>query len=249
MKDSKQYSKKVAAFFKKYKSATTLKPFDNEDKVDSLVYSVLYEHLNNDDVEACGDLMREHFIDWNELRVSRLEEVLDVLSPANLAIEVKKKVADQLIKTLNCVFTKYDRISFEDIEELGKRQANQELEELEDFTPFMINFLMLNFKASHSLPVNEMMAEYARQTGLVDSKADYKSISSFLQRQISVDEVYNFYLTLRQQTEMFEKVEDKPVKKTASKKSTKKKVAVKKSTKKATDEKVVKKTVKKVIKK
>ena len=242
MKDSKQYSKKVAAFYKKYKSTTTLKPFENEDKVDNLVYSVLYEHLSCEEVDLCAELMKKHFVDWNDLRVSRMEEVLDVLSPANLSVDIKKRVANQLIKSLNCVFAKYDRISFEDIDELGKRQANQELSELEEFTPFMIDFLMLNFKGSHSLPVNLTMVEYAKRTGLVHADAEYQDVSSFLQRQVSVDDVYDFYLTLRQQAEA-------PEDQLESSAKTKKKTAAKKTSSKSSKKASTKKTAKKITKK
>jgi hypothetical protein len=277
VKDSKEYSKKVAAFFKKNRSKTTFKPYDNEDKVDNLIFSVLYEHLTIEDAHVCEKLMQSHFMDWNDLRVSRMEEVLDVLASSGIATDTKKKVAQQLIKSLNCVFAKYDRISFEDIDELGKRQANQELAELEEFTPFMINFLMLNFKGSHSLPVNSAMAQYARDNGLVDPDSTDAEVSSFLQRQIAVDDVYDFYLTLRQQTECPDKEESSSksssksgsskkasssgttkkksaankkaaVKKTTAKK-TKKAAPKKKSTAKKTTKKAVKKTPKKTAKK
>ncbi len=201
MKDSKEYSKKVASFFKKYKNKTVLKPFESENKVDSLVYSVLYEHLKTEDVESFVTLMRGHFVDWNDLRVSRLEEIVDVLSASGLPVEDKRKVSHQLVICLNSLFTKYDRISFEDIEELGKRQAHQELETLEGFTPFVVNFLMLNFKGSHSLPLNLMMVEYAKKEGLVHPSSSYQEISSFLERQITVDDIYSFYLILRQMCE------------------------------------------------
>jgi len=219
VKDSKEYSKKVASFFKKYRGKTVLKPFESEDKVDSLVYAVLYEHLKTEDVNAFVTLMRSHFVDWNDLRVSRLEEIVDVLSQSPLPVDQKKKVSQQLVTCLNSVFTKYDRISFEDIEELGKRQAYQELETLSAFTPFVINFLMLNFKGSHSLPLNSMMIDYAKKEGLVHPDSTYQEVSSFLERQVPVDDIYNFYLILRQMAESPElaQIEKKPVKPAPSK--------------------------------
>lgn len=201
MKDSKEYSKKVAAFFKKNKSKIVLKQFESEDKVDSLVYAVLFEHLITDEVNVIVSLMRKHFVDWNDLRVSRLEEVLDVLSPIDVPLETKKKVSLQLINSLNSLFKKYDRISFEDIEELGKRQAYQELEILKFFTPFVVNFLMLNFKGSHALPLNSLMAAYAKKAGIVHPDSTETEIGAFFERQIPVDDIYNFYLLLRQMAE------------------------------------------------
>jgi len=263
MKDSQKYSKKVVAFFKKHRSKRALKPLQNDDKVETLVYSVLYEHLTSDNVDICGRLLSEHFVDWNDLRVCRQEEILDVLAVVKIPDATRKKVALQLIKSLNCVFDKYDRISFEDIDELGKRQANQELEKLSEFTPFMVDFLMLNFKASHSLPLNEMMLNYVKDNGLVDSESDEQDIKSFLLRQVNVNDVYEFYSILRQQAELSgEQGSVKPIskpaaKKAATKKTTAKKVAkgkpaakkaVKKTTKKAT-KKVAKKAVKKTVKK
>ena len=245
MKDSKHYTKKVAAFIKKYQSKTTLKPFENTDKVDNLVFSVLYEHLSSSEVEVCAELLREHFVDWNDLRVCRQEEVLDVLSHSKIEEAARKKVALQLIKCLNCVFEKYDRISFEDIDELGKRQAHQELSKLEAFTPFMIDFLMLNFKASHSLPLNEVMIEFAKRNDLVDKDSTESEANAFLLRQVSVDNVYGFYLTLRQQAEL-DKVattQQEAETKTASKKT--KPATAKKVAKKATKPTAVKKIAKK----
>ena len=79
MKNSKKYSPKVTKLFNSLKRKSTKQPMPQYgDPIEAVVYALVSESMPE---EAAGRLYRrmmKHFVDFNDLRVSRREEILDV---------------------------------------------------------------------------------------------------------------------------------------------------------------------------
>ena len=246
MKDSKKYAKKVTKLFATLKKAAS-KPKEPEykDPIEAVVYAVVSEHTTLTAAKSAIRKINTHFVDFNDLRVSRVEEIVDIL---NIDQEVAAKIAEQMTLVLNSIFNRYDKVSLEGLFEVGKRQARKELQELNTFSDFVLGYCFLTSLDGHAIPLTETIVEYLRQNKLVYPTAKPSAIEGFLERQISSSEGYLFYDLLRVESEKNVK---KPVKKkaVAKKKTTAKKTAKKK---KATKKKTTKKkttTKKAVVKK
>ena len=222
MKNSKKYSPKVTKLFNSLKRKSTKQPMPKySDPIEAVVYALVSESMP----EAAGGRiyrrMMKHFVDLNDLRVSRREEILDVFRDSS---EVFEKTATSVTRTLNAIFAKRSRMSLEGLAQDGKRQAHKELSEMEGITPFAVSYCFLTAMGGHAIPLNAKMLDYLRADELVHPNATDAEITGFLERQIAAADAYNFYLFLRNEAE-----QARPASKT-KKATQKKKVSAKKKT-------------------
>jgi len=99
-------------------------------------------------------------VDWNDLRVSRIEEIAEMLGEEQAE---NRQIALTLIKVLQRVFNENHQMSMESLRKLGKRQARQKLEKIEDLSKFVIDYCMLTSLDSHAIPLTERMIEYLKE--------------------------------------------------------------------------------------
>jgi hypothetical protein len=261
MKNSKKYAKGIAKLHRELKKKLPkVKPVTFDDPAEALVYAVISEDVRSSVAKTIRKRIKKHFIDLNELRVSRQEEICEQLGSDSS--DARRK-AQALNDILNDVFQKFDRVNLEDLKEMGKRQARKELDSLESASSFVLNYCFLTALEGHAVPLTPRMIEYLKAEELVDPDATDDDIEGFLERQISASSGYEFYSLLRRQSETStkklkktamkteEKDSPKMAKKKTAKKATKKKNAKKKTTAKAKTKtkKAKKKTVTKKKKK
>ena len=80
MKNSKDYSGKVKKFFRACKrQATDLTPVVYEEPLDAVIMAMISEHSGDSNARKIYKRMQSHFVDLNDLRVSRNEEILEVM--------------------------------------------------------------------------------------------------------------------------------------------------------------------------
>ena len=238
MKNSKKYSPKIRSLFRSLKRKyPKVSKIDFEDPADALVRGILSEHLPLSAVNSMEKNLKNHFVDLNDLRVSRNEEMLEVLGNSNREIE---KVVFVLAKVLQSVFDTFNSMSLVRLCEIGKRPAKKKLEELDGISKFVVNYCFMTALDGHAIPLTKKMIEYLRKNELVNPNADDDDIEGFLERKITSANGYEFYWLLKRQSEAGGKT---------TKKLSSKKTATKKKTKKSTKKTAVKKTKKSVKKK
>ncbi len=200
MKNSKEYSKKITALYQSLKRKNT-KVFQVETTqtvVDSLIYGIISEKLTEKETEAAISKFKGYFVDWNDLRVSKIEEIAELLGCDNAE---NRQAALNLTKVLNNIYTENNQVNLESIHKLGKRPARQKLEKMEGLSRYTIDYCMLTALDSHAIPLTDIMVEYLQKNDLVDSHADAGTIEGFLSKQISAKNGYEFYKLLRHESE------------------------------------------------
>jgi endonuclease III len=197
MKNSKEYATKLAKFFKTCKPAKTHFP-RYSDPVEAMVFGILSEAMAEPKAKSVYAAMQENFVDWNDLRVSRLEEISEVLlEEAGIA----ERITTNINQSLNFIFREHDTVSLSMLVEMGKRPARKFLEDMPGLNRFVVDYVMLTSLGAHSIPLTGRMQEYLKNTGLADPSATEEEIEGFLQRQISASNAYAFYITLRKESE------------------------------------------------
>lgn len=244
MKDSKLYSPKVTKLFQSLKRKHGVAETPTyDDPVQAIVDGLVIEFMKQADAVKALKRMKSHFVDLNDVRVCRSEEILEVFRDDSPEAE---KSAAAMTQTLNTIFDKYDKVTLDTLGQEGKRQAHKELEELAGITPFAISYCFVTALGGHAIPLDAAMLAYLRGNELVHPDADEHEIAGFLERQIAAADGFTFYTVLKTEVETGKPAAKKKTvkKKAAAKKTTKKKTAVKKKTaaKKATAKKTVKKT-------
>lgn len=199
MKSSAEYSKKLKLLYRKMKRkyAKPLK-VSCEEPLEAIVYATISEKITAEQAESIMKKINEHFIDLNDLRVSRIDEISEVTGLVGPALRETAALVNNILRT---VFNEYNTLTLKDLKKLGKRRARKKLEQIAGITDFAVNYCMLTSLKGHAVPLTKKMIEYLKANEVVNSASDAQQIESFLGRQILADNTYEFYALLRRASE------------------------------------------------
>ena len=199
MKNSKEYSKNIQNLYRTLKHKhSKIQEVNYEVVTDAVVYSIISENMSEKAAESAVKRFTEYFVDLNDLRVSRVEEIVEVLGENTPAT---REIASRIIRVLQAIFNDYHKVSLEPLKKLGKRPARQVLEKIDGTSNFIVDYCMLTSLRGHAIPLTNKMIKYLKANDLVDNDADEQQISGFLAKQISAKNGYEFYVLLRHESE------------------------------------------------
>ena len=199
MKNSKEYSKKIRNLYRTLKRKNPkVHEISHNFVVDTVIYSIISEKMSEKKTESAMKRFSEYFVDLNDLRVSRAEEIAEALGENK---SLTREIASKIIMILQSIFNNYHKVSLEALKKLGKRPARQILEKLDGTSNFIVDYCMLTSLRGHAVPLTEDMIRYLKSKDLVDEDANQEQISGFLAKQISAKNGYEFYALLRHESE------------------------------------------------
>ena len=199
MKGSREYSKKLRKLYRSLKSKYAKpQPVVYEEPLEALVYGVVSEGMSEAAAQSAMKRFADYFIDMNDLRVSRVEEIVEVLGGETT---VAKDISATLAKVLGAVYDKYSTVSLKTLKKMGKKPARQVIEKLEGVSAFTADYCTLTSLQGHAIPLTKRMSDYLKNEELVHPEADEKQIGGFLGRQVSANSAYEFYALLRRESE------------------------------------------------
>ena len=199
MKNSKEYSKKIQNLYRTLKRKNPkVHEISHNFVVDTVVYSIISEKMSEKKAESAMKRFSEYFVDLNDLRVSRAEEIAEALGENK---PLTREIASKIIMILQSIFNNYHKVSLEALKKLGKRPARQILEKLDGTSNFIVDYCTLTSLRGHAVPLTEDMIRYLKSKDLVDEDANQEQISGFLAKQISAKNGYEFYALLRHESE------------------------------------------------
>jgi hypothetical protein len=109
MKNSKEYSQEIRKLYRSLKRKhKKVQPDIYDDPVDGLIYAIISEQMSQAATQSVIKKFADYFIDQNDLRVSRAEEVVAALGEDT---PVTRDIALALTKALRTVFDKYHTVS------------------------------------------------------------------------------------------------------------------------------------------
>jgi len=202
MKDSREYSKKIRKLYQSLKrKGPKVEKMVYEEPVDAIVYATVSEHLKEKAAHEVQKRFNEYFVDLNDLRVSRTEEIVDLIGGD---ISVARGIASAIRGVLGGVFNKYHKMSLEALKKMGKRPARMALEKMEGTSQFVVDYCMVTALQGHAIPLTKGTVAYLKQNELVSPEADEQEIGGFLAKQIPAKDGFEFYSLLRRESEAHE---------------------------------------------
>jgi hypothetical protein len=228
MKDSRKYASQIQKFYRSLKrKGPRVKEVVYEDITESLVHGAVLEYMSESVTNAAFKKFGAHFVDYNDMRVSRPEEIVEMLGQDT---EDARKVGANVIQILAAIFRKYNNVNLDSLRKVGKRQSRLIIEKFDGVSRFCVDYCMLTALQGHAIPLTKVMTKYLRDNELVHPEAQFDDIEGFLTRQISATNAYEFYSLLRRESEKGPAARakktttrTKAVKKKTTKKSRKKK--------------------------
>jgi len=199
MKNSKDYSQKTGKLYRSLKRKCPKVPqLVYNELLEAFIYGVISENMKESAAQAAIKRFAGYFVDLNDLRVSRPEEIIEMLGEDT---PVTRNISSILTRALKAIFDEHNNLSLESLNKLGKRQARQVLEKIEGSSRFVVDYCMLTFLQGHAIPLTKNMIEYLKNNQMVHPEADEQEIEGFLARQISASNAYEFYSLLRHESE------------------------------------------------
>jgi len=222
MKDSSEYGRRLSRLCNRLKrEGVVATELEQNDVTTTMLIACLSMYTTESKSRTALKKLQHEFVDFNEIRVGRADEVAEVLGKN---FNQGKEVAQQIIFLLREIFELQDSLELENLRDIGKRDAKAFLEKLEASSPYVISRVMLYALGAHAFPVHEQMLEMLRQEEVVNPASDAADVQGFLERHISTKNVQKIYGMLRAYADGF-----KPGRATRKKKTTKK--STKKKTK------------------
>ena len=222
MKDSAEHGlrlKKLCNRLKRSGGKVTI-PSPN-DPITELVLGCLSSHTTENKARTALNAIRNHFVDFNELRVGRADEVVELLGKG---FPQAKAASKQILQLLNTIFARENCLELSELSDGGKRDAKLLLEQLDGADAYVVARVMLRSLEAHAFPVHEQLMNMLEGEEVIEPNVDVADVQGFLERHISVNDVQKTYALLRRHADRY-----RPNKKKSSDESAKK-VAVKKKT-------------------
>lgn len=199
MKNSKEYAQALQKFYRGLKRAhSKVEQTVYDDPIEAVIYGIVSEHFSEAAAQRAMKEFRQTFVDWNDLRVSRPEEIVEILQEDTPA---SRAAAGALTSALRGVFDEYHVLNLQALKKIGKRPAKQVLDDIEGVSSYVVNYCMLTSLGGHAIPLTEQMVAYLKRNGIVDPEAEQHDIEGFLTRHVAAKNAYEFFSTLRRESE------------------------------------------------
>ncbi len=184
MKNSTTYAKKLRKLLTGLKKGTQPLSDDQAARppLELLVLSALRENASLEDALKAMKSFSGEFVDFNELRVAPTKDVVELL-PGGMIGPRERALA--VTRGLHGLFDQGNRLDFEHVEGMGKRELRTHLRESMGLSSFSEAYLMLYLFDTHAVPTDARLAQRLRDEGLVDAGATDDEVRSLLQRVVT----------------------------------------------------------------
>ena len=180
---------KLASFLRKHVPAgnalqSTLEP-QGMDLVDLFVQSYMLWQAPSSDAIGALKRLKAAFFDWNDLRVSLVSDIVDVIGHRHW------RAADRVSRmrdAMNGIFRREHKVSLERLRTLMKRDAVNYMETLPGMIPFVANRVLLVGVDFHSVPVEEFGLQMLVQAGALPAGTSLVDASGWVTRHVKAEE-------------------------------------------------------------
>jgi endonuclease III len=162
--------------------------------LEHIVYASCLEDARYDSADEAFHRLQESYFDWNEVRVTTVTELSEVLhnlpDPAAAAVRVKKN--------LQSIFETRYSFDIEDMVKMNQGKAIQELEKLGGVTKFVLAYTTQNALGGHAIPISQSIMDILLATEIVSESEAAKGLAPGLERTIAKSKGLEFSSCLHQ---------------------------------------------------
>ena len=163
-----------------------------------LVYSFLLWDCTTSRADNAFKRIEETYVDMNDLRVSRTEEIMDVLGKTYPDAEER---VDRIKASLRDVYLREHAVSLASVREGGKREARKYVESLEGMHPFVAARVCLLGMDCHAVPIEERLLAKLIKAGVFEPDTPLDKASGTIDRHVKASKGLETYLVLQAYSE------------------------------------------------
>lgn len=176
---------------KHYKSII---PSKDRTILEHLLYACCLENTQPETADEAYAKLQESYFDWNEIRVTSVNELAEVLNPLTDPIDA----ATRLKQVLQMVFETHYAF---DLDHLGKQNLGKSVKELEKYkgtTSFSVDYVAQNGLGGHSIATGRGVIKTLIVLGIVSETEAKKRRMPGMERAISKSKGSEFMSLLHQ---------------------------------------------------
>ncbi len=157
--------------------------------LEAIVYGICHEGTTREQAEQALSRFREQFFDWNEVRVSSIEEIQGVFAGQNHAEER----ANRLRRFLRQLFDKTYEFS---MDSLAKKPLKESVKLLSEYDAMGSDYVLATViqlgLGGHAMPVDHPIRRGLIRLEIVEEGTDSHSVRSLLERAIPKNRASEF---------------------------------------------------------
>ena len=176
MKNSAQYAKKIKHLVAQ---KTSPAPVRQADRIALLVEGILSEDTTPTKTSSAMTILGEEFIDFNELRVSPLRDIVEVLGEDFPGVREK---ANTITAAIQAVFDRTNSLSLDFLTKMTKREVRSLLREKIGLSPWSESVVTLYGFGGHAMPVDDLLLEALKMGEYIHPDSDLLDLQGFLER-------------------------------------------------------------------
>ena len=176
---------------KHYKSVI---PIGDRSTLEHLLYACCLENTHAEATDEAYAKLQESYFDWNEIRVTSVSELAEVLS----ALTDPADAATRLKQVLQMVFETYYSFDLEHLKKQNLGKAVKELEKYTGTTNFSVDYVSQNSLGGHSIATNTGAVHTMVVLGIVTEAEATKRRLPGVERAISKAKGIEFTSLLHQ---------------------------------------------------
>lgn len=182
------------------KNYSAVKPPSQRNVLETIVYACI---LEDSDFGAADEAFAklEQYADWNEVRVSTVAELAEIMSGLTRPMEA----ADRLRSVLHSIFETHYSYDLDFLIKESQGKAIAQIEKYIGSTPFIVGYVVQNSLDGHKIPVSESILELADALGLISPKDRKAKSVPGIDRAVPKTKGAEFFSTVHQLAVAYEK--------------------------------------------
>lgn len=201
------HAKSINDFFKRLATVSLPENVEPLEATNELVFSFLLWESTTQRARPAMQRIASAFVDLNELRVSRVPDIVEVLGKTYPRGEER---ALRLKSSLHDVFSREHEVSLAKAAAMGKRDARKYLEALSGMVPFVAGRVVLLSLGGHAVPLEDRSLEMLIAHGVLEEGTDIAKATGILERHVKAEDALQTYLSLQAWVETGAEAPKKP---------------------------------------
>jgi len=140
-------------------------PPSDRSVLEHLLYAACLENSKHVDVDDVFARLQQDYFDWNEVRVTTVAELAEVMAPLTDPADAARR----LKSTLQAVFESHYSFDIDTLRKQNLGKAIKDIEKYKGVTPFGVAYVTQNALGGHAIPVNAGLIGAFEVIGVISS--------------------------------------------------------------------------------
>jgi endonuclease-3 len=161
------------------------KPMEDRPVLEQFVYAILRENATRDSADQAFQTLREHFFDWNEVRVSSTLEIVESLDGVLSDSEARaQRIIDFLQEIFETTYSFDLEPLLEVLQKKGLKQASKQLLRFQAANDYAVSWVVQQSLGGHTIPLDASALRVLKRLGLIEDQSDLEALRASIEHQV-----------------------------------------------------------------